>query len=141
MGIFDRKPNVTGMEKKRDIEGLLEAMKHKDIEVRRNVVGALGRLGDPRAVDPLIKILTGDGGVRFNPDLRLLGDVAKALAEIGDKKAVKALESAAQHSFESLGGFSSLEEAASYAAETKVQIDYFKETVKESLKKLKAKED
>ena len=99
MGIFDRKPNVTGMEKKRDIEGLLEAMKHKDVEVRRNVAGALGRLGDPRAIDPLIKILTGDKEARVNPDLYLLGDVAKALGEIGDKKAVKALESAAQTSF------------------------------------------
>lgn len=139
MGIFDRKPNVTRMEKERDIEGLLEALKHKDAEVRRKVAGALGRLGDPRAIDPLIRILTGDNEFMVNPDLYLQGDVAKALGEIGDEKAVKALKSAARCGFSSIGGFSSFEEACRYGAEMKERIDYFKEAVKEALERIKAK--
>ncbi len=37
MGIFDGKSNVRRMEEKRDIERLLEALKHKDVEVRREL--------------------------------------------------------------------------------------------------------
>ena len=159
MGIFA--PNVKIMEEMKDIDGLLDALKHKDVEVARKAAGAIGRLGDPRAVDPLTRIF-GSEFVEdcFKPEssdlyLLVLGDMAKALGEIGDKKAVKVLKRAAKVEFTSkltgkragevhftsiLHGYHlDLEEAAEYAAEERAQIDYFKKAVKDALSKIRAK--
>ena len=137
-GLF--KPKVEKMEKNRDVGGLIEALKHKDVGVRRRAAGALGRFGDPRAVDPLIGILTDSDVVLGGESLYLQGDVARALGEIGDERALEALESAAQRSYGGiLSGVSSLEEAAREAAESKRRIDYFKEAAKEALERIKAK--
>jgi len=59
MGIFGRlfKPNVQRMEKKRDVEGLIKALKYEDSIVRLRAVRALGKIGDARAVGPLIQAL------------------------------------------------------------------------------------
>ncbi len=53
-------------------------------EVRWMAARALGRIGDPRAVHPLMQILPGAGG-----DLGLF--VARALGELGDRRAVQVL--------------------------------------------------
>ena len=136
-------PNVKTceeMEKNKDIEGLIKNLKHKNLNIRRRAAGALGRLGDSRAVEPLIGILTDTGIVLEKDSLYLQGDVAKALGEIGDERAVKALESSTDRSYSTIaGGFSSLEEAARQAAESKRRIDYFKEAAKEALEKIKTK--
>lgn len=76
MGLF--KPNVKKMEKKKDVEGLIKALEHKNKGVRRNAATALGRLGDADAVEPLIKVLN-------DKDFYVRGDAAKALGEIGKK--------------------------------------------------------
>ncbi len=137
-GLFKLKVKI--MERKQDVEGLIEALKHKDVDVRRKAAGALGRLGDARAVDPLIGILTDSGIVLCEDSLYLQGDVGRALGEIGDERAVEALESAAERSYSTiLCGISSLEEAKREAAESKRRMDYFKEAVKEALERIKAK--
>jgi len=51
------KLNVKRMEKRKDIEGLIKALKHKDEDVRISAAMALGEIGDTRAVDPLVQAL------------------------------------------------------------------------------------
>ena len=53
MGIFD----VEKMQVEKDVEGLIRALKDEDIYVRRSAAEALGKIGDKRAVGPLIEAL------------------------------------------------------------------------------------
>ena len=55
MGLF--KPNVIKLAAKKDIEGLIKALKDKDSDVREEAAEALGEIGDDRAVEPLTKAL------------------------------------------------------------------------------------
>ncbi|ODS34707.1 MAG: heat repeat-containing PBS lyase [Candidatus Scalindua rubra] len=64
------------------VEELINALGDRDLEVREEAAEALGKIGDARAVEPLIKAL-GDWVVG--------GKAAKALGEIGDARAVKPL--------------------------------------------------
>jgi len=114
MGIFDRKPNVEKLAAKKDVERLIEALQHKDHDVRRHAAYALGEIRDARAVDFLIQALKDqDSGVRYEaaralrkikdaramePLIQALKDensirheAAEALGEIGDTRAVKPL--------------------------------------------------
>ena len=137
-GLF--KPNVKSMENRKDIDGLIKCLKHKNVDVQRRTAGALGRLRDPRAVEALIEILTDTTFFHIEETLFLHGDVARALGEIGDERAVEALESAARREFSTIGSrFRSLEEYAREAEKSKRKIDYLKEAVKEALDKIKAK--
>lgn len=81
MGLFGRflKPNVEKMEKKRDVEGLIRALKYKDVCVRLGVAAALARIGDARAVGPLTQALK-DGDMRVQKAMR------EALEQIKSKK-------------------------------------------------------
>jgi len=63
------------------------AMRPKEV-IKRNAILALGNIGDPRAVVPLIKVLQEDD----NPMVR--GHTAWALGKIGGEKAKFALEKA-----------------------------------------------
>ena len=56
--------------------------------IKRNAVLALGNIGDPRAVVPLIKVL------QENDNLMIRGHTAWALGKIGGEKAKFALEKA-----------------------------------------------
>lgn len=58
MGAFDFfESSVKEMEKKRDVEWLIKALKHKDWHVREGAVKALGRIKDERAGEPLVEVL------------------------------------------------------------------------------------
>jgi len=65
MGIFDKlfgetralKPNVEKMKTKKDVNGLIKALKYNDAKVRYDAATALGELGDLRATEPLIHAL------------------------------------------------------------------------------------
>lgn len=76
------KPNIEKLTQKRDVEGLIKALKDKDETVRWRAAWALGEIGDARAVEPLIQALK-DKGVR--------GNAAEALGKIKDTKAVEPL--------------------------------------------------
>jgi len=86
MGIFDRlfKPNVERLREKKNVKGLIKALRHKDWHVREEAAWALGGIGDARAVEPLIQALMDDSDV-----LRRIA--AWALGEIGDRRAVEPL--------------------------------------------------
>ena len=85
MGIFDRKPNVEKLEKKRDIEGLIEALQYrKDLIVRGEAASALGRIGYKRAAEPLVQALKDE-------DSYVRQEAAIALGNIGDVRGVRPL--------------------------------------------------
>jgi len=45
------------MEKNRDLNGLIKALKHKDTAIRHDAIIALRRIRDARSVEPLIQAL------------------------------------------------------------------------------------
>ncbi|MCG2718901.1 MAG: HEAT repeat domain-containing protein [Nanoarchaeota archaeon] len=82
---------VEKMEKNRDIDGLIKALKDSNWKVRWDAANALGRLGDKRAVEPLIKVLKDT-----DPNMRVWA--AMGLGNIGDERAVKPLINALKDS-------------------------------------------
>lgn len=85
MGIFARsKPNVDQMKAKKDVAGLIKALKHKDGQVRGNAAYALGGIRDKRAVEPLIEALRDEASI--------VGySAAISLGEIRDVRAIEPL--------------------------------------------------
>jgi len=81
MGFF--KPNVEKMKKDKDVNGLMKALKDKDLHVRSEAVLALQVIGDARAVESLIQALKDE-----HFDVR--AGVVVALGKIG-KPAVEPL--------------------------------------------------
>jgi len=78
-------PNVEKLKDKGDVDGLIKALHYeKDYNVCICAAGALGKIGDKRAVEPLIAALEdNDRKVRWN--------AAAILGNIGDKRAVEPL--------------------------------------------------
>lgn len=117
MGIFNGlfKPNVEKLAAKKDVEGLIKALKHKEASVQVAADYALEEIEDASAVEPLLQALKDeDEHVRWRAVERLgfIGDkraldplilalkdkeknvryvAARALGEIGDKRAVESL--------------------------------------------------
>ena len=60
----------------------IEELDHEDDAIRNRAVDVLARLGDPRAVEPLIRVMNGDGSVD------VAASAARALGELGDLLAV-----------------------------------------------------
>jgi HEAT repeat protein len=79
MGIFDRfKLDVDKLEAKEDAKGLIKALRSKESDVRMSAAKALGKIGDARAVEPLIQALRDDDG-----DDELQRTVTAALQKLG----------------------------------------------------------
>ncbi len=78
------KPNVKKMRERKDVSGLIEALKHKDVTVRMNAAYALGDIGAKRAVEPLIEALKDVFGVKMA--------AATALGDLHDERAIEPLE-------------------------------------------------
>jgi len=74
-GLF--KPNVKKMEKNKDIDSLLWALRNENSNVRREAAEVLGRIGDVKAVEPLIKAF-----VDMNEQVR--HSAAEAVGRIGE---------------------------------------------------------
>ena len=117
MPIFSlsRRPNVQELESHGDIDGLIEALGYQDDQnVRLAAASALGRVGDSRAVEPLLSALKDQprveevtiialgkiGDARAVSSLitaledanwEIRGTIAKALGKIGDPQATKPL--------------------------------------------------
>jgi HEAT repeat protein len=82
-GLF--KPDVEKLERKKDIEGLLRALRYqKDPDVCRKAAWALGDIGDPQTVEPLIAALK-------DPHDYLRENAAYILGRIKDPIAVESL--------------------------------------------------
>jgi HEAT repeat protein len=78
---FSRRPNIQQLKSEEDVDGLIDALGYQDDQnVRLAAASALGKLGDSKAVDPLINAFDDDSIVK---------EVAViSLGEIGDSKAV-----------------------------------------------------
>ena len=132
MGIFDflfepEKPKVEWMERKKDVEGLIKAMNYKRVSSKGCIITynipekaarALGRIGDERAIKPLLEVLKDSaihsslereakealvkiGKPSVEPLIQILKDkdanyrlrrsAAEILGRIGDKRAIDPL--------------------------------------------------
>jgi len=82
-------PDIEKMKQKRNIRGLVKALKHFNADIRCEAAKALGAIGDTRAVDPLIAALQ-------DKSAYVRCDAAGALGAIGDARAVEPLSAALQ---------------------------------------------
>lgn len=67
------------------VDRLIRALDHRAIEIATRAATFLGRVGDRRAVQPLLR------AARQRPEMGLLGAVADALGELGDPAAIPLL--------------------------------------------------
>jgi len=100
------------MELEKDVQGLVNALKHPDYSVRAEAARILGLIGDKRAVEPLLQTLNDvNSGVRSyvagtlielkdverltkalrNPDHEVRSEIVRILGSIGDKRATVSL--------------------------------------------------
>jgi HEAT repeat protein len=79
------------------VEPLIKGLKKRDAGVRCGCAEALGKIGDPRAVEPLIKKLGDRGQYEVREGWKLIyaqtmaTSCARALGDIGDPRAVEPL--------------------------------------------------
>jgi len=78
--------NITELTAKKDVEGLIKALRHKRAQVRQTAARALGEMGDERAVKSLIRVLNDSDEPRI-----VRRRAAEALGNIGDERAVAPL--------------------------------------------------
>lgn len=71
-------PNVDQLLAEKDIDGLVEALNHKDTSIRQSAAEALGTIGGPSSINALAIALSD-----VDPDVR--GAVAKSLGETDDE--------------------------------------------------------
>ena len=86
MGFFEGlfKPDLKELEKKKNIKGLIKALRYNNSYERINAAVVLGKIGDPRAIEPLISALQDS-----DSDVRQY--VVEALGKIGDPRAIEPL--------------------------------------------------
>ena len=109
--------NIEELKANKDVEGLINALKDKDPMVRGDAAEVLGKIGDSRAVEPLIEALKdivqfiaieslkkiGEPAVEplikalKNKDTLIRSGAARALGEIRDKIAVEPLTEAIKY--------------------------------------------
>lgn len=70
------RPDIGRLERKRDVDGLTKALRHKRPDIRREAAGALGHVGDGRAADSLVEALDD-----WIPEVRI--GAAAALGRLG----------------------------------------------------------
>jgi HEAT repeat protein len=110
-------PNIEEFKANKDVKGLINALKDKDINVRGDAAEALGKIGDSRAVEPLIEALKdivefiaieslrkiGEPAIDplikalKNKDTLIRSGAARALGEIRDKRAIEPLTEAIKY--------------------------------------------
>jgi len=73
--IKSEKPDLVKLKRKKEIDGLINALTYKDAKIRRYAADALGDLKDPKAVDALIKALDDEKEIVGIHALRALGEI------------------------------------------------------------------
>jgi HEAT repeat protein len=84
------KPNIEKLQSRRDVQSLIMALLFKEPVVRRAAAEALGKIGDPCAVDSLLKALKDD-----NQNVRT--EAASALGKIADPRSAEPLIKVLDH--------------------------------------------
>jgi len=90
MGLFGP-PNVEKLSEKKDVKGLIKALRYEKVFVRREAADALGNIVDSRSVDPLITALK-------DSDRYVRKSAVEALGKIGDSRAIDPLITALKDS-------------------------------------------
>jgi len=83
------KQNIEDMKVKKDVQGLLQALKAENRAMRRSAALALGEIGDPNAVQPLIEALRLSeqaflSDIDFDFNMQFMDIIASALGKIGE---------------------------------------------------------
>ena len=107
--------SIEELEAKKDVKGLIKALRNKDSGVRKAAAEALGKIGDQRAVEPLIEALRDEYW-------RVRIAVAYVLSKIGDQRAVEPLIQALRDEYWDV------REAAAKALE-KIEPEWYKTEV------------
>lgn len=78
-------PNIEKMQAKHDVNGLIKALGYKDDDIKCDAVKALGEIGDPSAVAPLVAMFqtTSRPIFRFE-DIDIWTEIVVALGNLGD---------------------------------------------------------
>jgi HEAT repeat protein len=85
-------PDIDLLEENRDVGGLVKALEHEEYIVRKEAARSLKKVGDERAVVPLIRSLKYESWQDESPILTSVREFsAEALGAIGDRRAVEAL--------------------------------------------------
>lgn len=77
-------PNIEKMQAKRDVNGLIKALSHKDDDIKCDAAKALGEIGDPVAVVPLLTLFRATSRPLFRTDIDVWTEIVVALGNIGD---------------------------------------------------------
>ena len=138
-------PNIAKLRKKGDVPGLIRALRDAtDVSVQKNAVEALGEVGDPQAIEPLIAacdgVTNGDllltmaatlgtfGARAVEPLLAVLenreawvlrGCAAIALGKAGDARAVEPLIAVLENTKEEMGARGRAAEALGQLADAR----------------------
>ena len=81
---FHKRPNIQNLKATKDIDGLISALEYPDDHnIRLAAASALGKIGDGRAVNPLI--------TRLKDQRRVREAAVQSLGLIGDERAVDPL--------------------------------------------------
>jgi HEAT repeat protein len=78
------RPDIQKLQASRNIPGLIQALSHSDVVVRRGAVLALKEIGDARTVEPLIATL-------WDEDWNVRCYVIQALGKLGNARAIPSL--------------------------------------------------
>ncbi|MCD4672788.1 MAG: HEAT repeat domain-containing protein [Anaerolineaceae bacterium] len=135
MGIFSKKLSVRKFVKEQNLPAIIELLDNEDIKIKKEAILALGQIGDETCLPPLFKIIN-EQGFMTTEKIALLGDVAWALGEIGDKKAKPSLKFLQELKPGTSIGGGSFEEMMRQAAELKETVDAVKQKANEALKKI-----
>ena len=87
-------PNVNKLKQRKDVGGLINALNHKNFEIKMKAIAALGDIGDPIAADPLLDLYhtyPQNSHLRSYTENSLCKQILNALAEIGDIRALEIL--------------------------------------------------
>jgi HEAT repeat protein len=85
----DYYPDINSLEKNKDVEGLIRALEHKEYLIRKEAARSLKKVGDQRAVEPLIRALKYESCQSNDPILSTVREYsAEALSLIGDTRAL-----------------------------------------------------
>jgi hypothetical protein len=136
----------------KDLESLIQLLKDDDMGVRCEAVDALGDIGDPRAVEPLIIVLKegylkGPTKEQYDSDPEVRSRAADALAKIGDSRAVESLINALKDDdeevradvAEALGVIGDNRAIEALKILSKEDVEFVQMSAEKAIKRIKAK--
>jgi class 3 adenylate cyclase len=92
-------PDIDELTGKKNVEGLIKALRHHEERIRWAAAKALGEVGDQRGTEPLIEALKDE-----EEDVRWYA--AMSLGRIGDERAIEALTQSMEDKSELVGQYS-----------------------------------